>query len=89
MTLAAGAFERKAYHRPQVTEEREAGGGLVVTLELAMTPETNACVRGWGAAVEVVEPASLRARIAEQALETWVLYAPPSAWLSRQRIEVY
>ena len=78
-TQAAGAFERKAYHRTQVIEGREAGGELVVSLELAITPETDAWVRGWGAAVEMVEPASLRARIAEQALQAWMLYAPSGA----------
>jgi len=59
-------IRERRYHESQQTEE-EANGGLVLTLRVAGMSEVGRWLRGYGAEVEVLEPASLRAELAAEA----------------------
>jgi predicted DNA-binding transcriptional regulator YafY len=49
------------------TEEKEVGDGLLVTLRVRQESEVLSWLLGWGRHVRVLEPASLRHRLAEEA----------------------
>ena len=73
---AASSFRRKAYHPTQLVEEARADGGLVVSFEVAVTPDLTAFVRSFGPAVRVQAPAALAEAVAESAQATAALYGP-------------
>ena len=71
---AASSFRRKAYHPTQLTEETRPDGSVVVSFEVAVTPDVVAFVRSFGAAVRVADPAGLARDVAESARATAALY---------------
>jgi proteasome accessory factor B len=73
-------FESKRYHRTQQIHEEEADGDrAVVSYEVAGLEEIASFVRSWGPDVQVLRPAELAERIAEEARATLALYdeSPP------------
>lgn len=65
------------WHASQVIEDLP-DGGCILTLCVGHTLELKPWIRSWGAAVEVLEPAGLRAEVAEEARVTAALYARQS-----------
>jgi len=63
----------RRYHDSQETEEL-ADGGLVLTLRVAGTAEVRRWLLGYGAEVEVLEPAGLRAEVAAEAEKLAKIY---------------
>ena len=71
--IARIAMETR-WHPSQVTEP-QLDGAVVVTLHLPITTEIETFILGWGDKVEVLEPRSLRKKIAETAREILYVYA--------------
>ena len=69
-------IRERRYHPSQQTEELP-GGGLEMTLAVAGTAEVKRWLLGYGAAVEVREPASLRAEMAAETKKLGEIYAVP------------
>lgn len=57
--------EERTWH-PSQTLERVAGGGLELTMEVGGAAEIRSWVLSFGAGAEVIEPASLRADVAQE-----------------------
>ena len=68
-------IRERRYHESQVNEE-QPDGGLIVTLRVAGTEEVRRWALGYGAEAEVLEPASLRAALAEEAKKLAKIYGP-------------
>lgn len=66
----------RRYHESQQIEEL-ADGGLKLTLRVAGTEEVRRWALGYGAEAEVLEPASLRARMAEEVVRLQRVYEVP------------
>ncbi len=64
----AQLVRERRWHRSQNLTEG-ADGSVELTLQVAITPEVERWVLGWGADVEVLGPAGLRERIAEVAMQ--------------------
>ena len=69
-------IRERRYHPSQQNEEQE-GGGLIVTLHVAGTAEVKRWVLAYGREAEVLEPAALRAEIAQEVNELAKKYAAP------------
>ena len=72
---AASSFLRKRYHPNQLVEARHDDGGLTVSFEVEGMPAVESFVRSFGPCVEVLEPESLRRRMADDARATAARYA--------------
>lgn len=66
---AARSFRRKQYH-PTQQIDHDDDDGIVVSFEAEGMDTVAAFVRGFGPSVEVLEPESLRTRLAHEARET-------------------
>lgn len=60
-------FRERQYHPTQQIEEERPDGRLVVSYELEGFEEMRSFCQGWGVGVTVLAPASLRARLREEA----------------------
>ncbi|MEJ2640444.1 MAG: transcriptional regulator [Desulfosarcinaceae bacterium] len=69
----AGYIEEKIWHHSQATD-RLADGGLMFTARVAGLEEIRHWVLRWGAEAEVLEPASLRDRVAQDVRRMWAQY---------------
>lgn len=67
-------IRERRYHLSQQTEE-QADGSLLLSMEVAGTEEVRRWLLGYGAEVEVLEPASLRAEIQTELRRQLALYA--------------
>ncbi len=70
---------RESRWHPTQTMEDLADGGVELRLAVASPMELGRWVRGWGDSVEVIEPASLRSELREEALKLARLYSKPAA----------
>ena len=61
--FSARLIRERNWHASQQIEA-EADGSLMLSMQIGVSPEVERWVLGWGAHVEVLEPASLRATIA-------------------------
>jgi predicted DNA-binding transcriptional regulator YafY len=73
----AGYIEEKIWHHSQATR-RLADGGLLFTARVAGLEEIRHWVLRWGAEAEVLEPALLRQRVAQDARRMWTRYETDS-----------
>ena len=71
-------IRERRYHPSQQTEEFP-DGSLLVSMEVAGTEEVRRWLLGYGAEVEVLEPASLRAEIRTELQKLLAIYDIPSA----------
>lgn len=71
--LQARWIRERRYHESQQTEEL-ADGSLLFSMEVAGTEEARRWLLGYGAEVEVLEPASLRAEFVEEAKKLRKIY---------------
>jgi len=69
-------IRERSYHPSQRCRERE-DGGLEMTLEVAGTAEVKRWLLGYGAEVEVLEPASLRSELAVEIKKLCGIYLGP------------
>lgn len=70
----ARRVDESVWHPSQVVEPLPDGGRLM-RLKVSGTLEIEPWIKSWGAAVEVLEPASLRRKLAEEARRLAALYA--------------
>jgi len=61
---AARYVERRQWHPSQVITKTDRG--VEMTMQVSGTTELKTWILGWGDRVEVLEPASLRAQVAEE-----------------------
>ena len=73
-SVQARWIRERRYHASQQTEE-QPDGSLLLSMEVAGTEEVRRWLLGYGAEVEVLEPASLRAEIQEELQKLHRLYA--------------
>jgi len=71
-------IRERRYHDSQQTEE-QSDGSLLLSMEVAGTEEVRRWLLGYGAEVEVLEPASLRAEIQAELQKLLQIYTPSSA----------
>lgn len=71
---AQGLDEYRPYY---ITAQEETAAGILVTLHIRHADEATQWLLGWGAQVEVLEPAALRERIAQEALAVVRQYNTP------------
>ena len=64
--FSARLISEREWHASQVTETM-VDGSLELSMQIGVSPEVERWVLGWGAHVEVLQPASLRAAIAHTA----------------------
>lgn len=62
-------FRERKYHPTQQIETIQSDGRLIVSYELEGFEEMRSFCQGWGKAITVLEPASLRQRLREEAEE--------------------
>ena len=62
-------FRERQYHRTQQVEEERPDGRVVVSYELEGFEEMRSFCQGWGVGITVLEPASLRERLLQEAEE--------------------
>lgn len=72
----AARWAREAPSFFTVAQEETAEGGLLVTLRLRQPEDVTQWLLGWGAHARVLEPPTLRQRIAEEAAALLRLYQP-------------
>ncbi|MCW3054642.1 MAG: transcriptional regulator-like protein [Chthonomonadales bacterium] len=70
-------IRERRYHASQQTEE-QTDGSLVLSMEVAGTEEVRRWLLGYGADVEVLEPASLRSEIQDELHKLLRIYGAPS-----------
>ena len=73
------------WHPSQQIEDL-ADGGCLLTISVASLMELGRWVRGWGDSVEVLEPATLRAELREEAVRLARQYSSPPRTLPRPRV---
>jgi len=73
----APLIEELEWH-PTQNLEAEAGGGLVFTAQIPLSPELTAWVLSWGGECEVLEPQELREEVAGQGLKIAQVYGAGS-----------
>ncbi len=57
--------ESKPFHKSQLTEERYSDGSILISLKVVINNELERLILGYGGYVEVMEPPSLRERVAK------------------------
>jgi predicted DNA-binding transcriptional regulator YafY len=75
---AARFAERTTWHPTQTTKPLP-GGGIELGMRVAAEKELRSWICSWGAACEVIAPASLRAAIGEELARAAARYAPAPA----------
>lgn len=78
----AWRVKESRWHPSQQLEEL-ADGGCMLTINIASMMELGRWVRGWGDKVEVIEPASLREELREEAVRLARQYSAPPKRLPR------
>ena len=76
--FSARLISERDWHSSQLTETM-TDGSLELSMQIGVSPEVERWVLGWGAHVEVLEPASLRAAIAVTAARVAKLNEPRPA----------
>ncbi len=69
-------FRERQYHPTQQIETAQPDGRLIVSYELEGLEEMRSFCQGWGVSITVLEPASLRERLLQEAHELVRRYQP-------------
>ncbi|MBV9657014.1 MAG: WYL domain-containing protein [Verrucomicrobia bacterium] len=82
--FAGRLIRERAWHASQRITPRDGDGGVDLRLQVALSPEVESWVLGWGEHVEVLAPVALRRRIASVAAQMARTHAAAGAGANSQ-----